>query len=828
MPRLMILTCVVLASALHAERLDVPNGDFTKPENQKHLSECQPDGLTRVNGDESASLRWNAPAPWNGALLLMPGTVQRATLKLPALPQTELKAEGWYGVVSLDVLGLDGPGKSKVALRVLDAEAKKTLAEESLRIEQQAPKGGGTEASYGRCLRIWVRIECETFLSLAGKSACAEVEVDGRRAIVVDNLRLERFHENPTRKLLGKPNGVLGPDLLGAGSMGFDGLTEHLNTAFSILGVTAKGPAAQAGLTAGDLVVAIDGLPLWESSIDPGIEWFERSHEALCGRAVLDACERRKDKGKVTLTVLRADGLHELDVKVRLTAPVGEKFPFDDGATEDLYRDLLDWTSEHQKQDGTWPGQVEVNTSIATLALMATRDLAYKSSIDKAVDALLRRNPDPTKIGGFTYWPLAFQGILFCEYYLATGKQEIVDWIRAACEWLPTTTHECKWGMQAFGHGPDGLPYEDKALMAPAAHLLVLDALARKCKVDSRIWEAIEKYVLHSWSDPKDGGHGGMGYNASYKDEEEFWSRSGLTALSLYLRGDRKDMQTALVNFMEERHQWMLNSHAYGEPGGALGLVSLAVVDAVRFKKVLPQWRWRFMNAWEPGYGLHYSTPHMGSPYMGEDEILNPAYALVLGLREPGLAMLGAEPKKWMVSAGKSDDGAWCSGMVPGEAGAFVVGPERLGLVEGCAQDRGVAHDVVPEADAAVDHLIAGEFAGLEIAAARARVEGQVEAVAVGEALLGREDAGGAAATAAGADDARELAAEFVVQVVHPVLQRAADAAMVFGRAEDERVGPLRQLDDPFHGRQLEQRAVARVVDRQHDFAQVQQLRLRT
>ena len=796
MLRLIVLTFVLIPCALSAEKLPVANGDFATPENHKHLGSWQGDGFERSKGDEASSRRWIAPTPWNDALLLMPGAVQRKTLSLPDLPKTELPAEGWYGVVSLDVLGVESAGKAKVTLRVLDADGKKTLAEETLRTEQIATRGGDSEVSYSSYLRVWTRIDAGIFQLLAGKTALAEIEIEGRRAVVVDNLRLERFHEQPSRKLLGKANGVLGPDLLGAGALGFDGLTEHLNTAFSVLDVRAKGPAAQAGLKPGDLIVAVDAIPLWESDISPGNEWFERSHEAVCGRAVLAACERRKDKGRVSLTVLRSDGLHELEMRVQQLEAPGDSFPFDDGATTSLYKDLLAWTVDHQKNDGTWPGQVEVNTAIATLALMATRDPTYKSVIDKAVDALMRRNPDPTQIGGFTYWPLAFQGILFCEYYLATGKSEILDWIRSACEWLPTTTHECKWGMQAFGHGPDGLPYEDKALMAPAAHLLVFDALARKCKVDSKIWEHIEKYVLHSWSDPKDGGHGGMGYNASYKDKEEFWSRSGLTALSLNLRGDRTGMQTALVNFMEERHQWMLNSHAYGEPGAALGLVSLAVVDPGRFKNVMPQWRWRFMNAWEPGYGLHYSTPHMGSPYMGEDEIINPAYALVLGLRAPGLALLGAEPKKWMVAIDRDDDGAWCSGVVPGESCGAVVTTHGLGVFEGLAQDRGVTDDVVPEADAAVDYFFTGQLATIEVCPTGAGVKRQVEAVAVREALLGREDAGGTPASATGADNARELAAQLIVEVVHPVLERAADAAVILGRAQDEGVSPFGKRHD--------------------------------
>lgn len=783
MKRWLILFCCVCTGALHAESLQVANGDFSKPEQTEHLSDWQGEGFERVEGGQSSSKRWLAPEPWQGALLLMPSGSQRTKLSFPVLPETELPAAGWYGVVSLDVLGLESNGKAKLTLRVLDAEGKKTLSETTLRFEHVAPKGGTTESAYADHRRIWTRIDASTIGELAGSSAFAEFEVDGKRAIIVDNLRLERFHEQPTRKLLGKANGVLGPDLLGAGSMGFDGLTEHLNTAFSVLTVRKVSPANQGKLQVGDLVVAVNELPLWESDISPTLDWFERSHEAICGRAVLDAFERKKDKGKVTLTVLRTDGLHEIELKLRMPGALGETFPFEDDVTEQLYADVLGWTEKHQKSDGTWPGQVEVNTTIATLALMATRDLKYKSAIDKAANALLTRNPDPTKIGGFTYWPLAFQGILFCEYYLATGKSEILDWIKAACEWLPTTTHECKWGMQAFGHGPDGLPYDDKALMAPAAHLLVFDALARKCKVDSRIWEHIEKYVLHSWSDPEDGGHGGMGYNASYKDKDEFWSRTGLTALSLNLRDDRKEMQKALVKFMEERHFCMLNSHAYGEPGAALGLISLAVTEAKRFEIIMPQWRWRFMNAWEPGYGLRYSTPHMGSPYMGEDEIVNPAYALVLGLREPGLAMLDGEPKKWLVSAESSDDGAWCSSVEPGKAGARVVLTEGAGVIEGLAKHRCIANDVVAETHQPVVYFLIDELVTLKIAAACASVKRQVETVAIGEALFRREDAGDTTTAATGRHHATHFAGEFVIQMIQPVLERAGDAAVVLRRA---------------------------------------------
>ncbi|MEC7233387.1 MAG: hypothetical protein VXW31_10630, partial [Planctomycetota bacterium] len=190
-----------------------------------------------------------------------------------------------------------------------------------------------------------------------------------------------------------------------------------------------------------------------------------------------------------------------------------------------------------------------------------------------------------------------------------------------------------------FGHGPDGLPYDNKALMAPTAHLLVFDALARRCGVESRVFEHVEPYVRHAWSDPSSGGHGAMGYNGSYRDKGEFWSRTGLVALAEVLRGDDAAMAPSLLVLMEERHPWMLNSHAYGEPGGALGLLSLSTVKRDLLERIVPLYRWRFLNAWEPGHGLRYTSPHMGAPYMGEEAILNLSYLLLLAIETRGLAI---------------------------------------------------------------------------------------------------------------------------------------------------------------------------------------------
>jgi len=563
-----------------------------------------------------------------------------ARVTVPAAPAPEkVPSGGWFGLVTIDDAGTEGQGSLDLAAYA--AEGSVPLVKETFATEQVSDRG-----------RVRVLIPAADFAPLAGSSLRLELSGRGPVQLRLDDLTVQRFHVAPTKKLVGKANGKLGPDLLGIGAFGFTGLTEHHGNAFSILDVGKEGPAARAGLKKGDVVVDLEGEPLPSSSIAPGWEWFRESHEAMFGRAIESALfEGRRE---VKVTVLRPDAggatfeTLELSLEVPFTTAPGERFPLAGTLAGELRADLIGWTARNQKEDGSWPGTGAVNPAMAGLALLGTHDPRYAEQIRRCVDWILARNPKPSEMKGLAFWTIAFHGMFLAEYHLASGDERVLPWITEALEWLPSTTHESKWGMQGFGHGPDGLPYGNKGLMAPCAHLLVFDALGRRCGVDSKVWEHIEPYVVHSWSDPDKEGHGGMGYNASYKDKGEFWSRTGLVALAAALRGDTGRMHLPLCLFMGERHPWMLNSHAYGEPGAALGLVSLAVAHRPTFEEILPQWKWRFLAAWEPGFGLRYSTPHMGAPYMGGEAIINPSYALLMAVENRGLVMTGGEPERWL------------------------------------------------------------------------------------------------------------------------------------------------------------------------------------
>ncbi len=607
---------------------------------QRHGTPATVGGFELSSGPDE-SLQWFTPPGREPvAVRLAPDAVWSTWFDTPPPIAGKLDAKGWFGVLSLDCFAEAGQ-QIKLRMEVTDEDAGRVVMKSTVKVTETSHRS----ESGSRVQRIHLRIDAKDFAAWADSVLRLDLSVEGG-PVVIEQMCFERFHRETSRELLGKANGPFGPDLLQSGALGFSALTEHQGVSFPVMSVTKGSPAARAGLAVGDLITSVDGRPFPRSSLAPGEDWFEQSHEAFLGRAILAAARSDADKPQLRLTVLRAKGPRELTLKLRKPPRVATAFNEQDPELRRLYADVVQWVAEHQRGDGSWPGHGEVNTSLAALTLLGTRDPAHSGAIHRAYRYFLRHNPDPRKMK--SYWIIAFQGWFIAEYYLATGDEKAKEWVARAVEWLPSTSHTCTWRMPAFGHGIDGLPYDDKGLMAPTAHLLVFDSLAARCGVEPTLLDHLSDYILHSWSDPSNGGHGAMGYNASCRDQDQHWSRSGLVALALHLRSEWPQMERSLLDNLGRRDAWMLNSHAYGEPGGALGLLGLAVAAPESYGEIQSRWAWRYANAWEPGYGLRYSTPHMGSPYMGEDEIMNPAYGLLFAALDGGLVMAGGEEKRWL------------------------------------------------------------------------------------------------------------------------------------------------------------------------------------
>ena len=475
--------------------------------------------------------------------------------------------------------------------------------------------------------RIWLEIPEPLMAALVGKRFGVRIKGGAGEPVVIGQPSFCRINKEPSSKLFGRSNGGQGPDKLGAGLLGFDALTEHEQTVLTVMDVRRGSPASKAGLKVGDAIVAVEGRPLPINNLDPGWEWLANSHEAVLGTASEEAL--KSGNGKVSLTVLRKGKIEVLDHVFGRSKAFTTMNPATDPEAAALLEDMIEWLENNQREDGSWSGDIK-RTMFASLAMLATGEPKHRRRVKKAIDWALAQFPEPEKHGNLGFWSAGYMMTLFGEWHLHTGDQRVLKPIREARDWAVAGQHICKWGMPALGHGPSGLPYDNKSLVAPALHLLVGEALTKDCGVESQIWELLDPYMMHSWSDPEKGGHGAMGYNGSYRDLGEFWSRSGLYLIAAHLRSEKPRVKPALAKIMWERHPWIRNSHAYGEPGGAWGLMGLSLAAPEFYQEVIANYRWWFSLAWEPGYGLHFTTPHMGAPYMGEDDLLNCIYPLVL------------------------------------------------------------------------------------------------------------------------------------------------------------------------------------------------------
>lgn len=650
---LIALGLMILAAP--AVEVKLPQGTFVFAPGARDGKPGVPADWT-VDPAAPASVRsWRVAGSNRDAMAMGAGGAAVTKVSVPAVK--EGSKPGDWGLW----LGIDVAGVTEAGLASLKAEAtgpdNALLARSVLRINdatavvREDPAATAVAGAMAAPRTLWLQVPAAAMDNITGKPITLKIAHADGKPIVVSRVFAYLLHRAPTEALLGKANGNNGPDKIAAGGLGFDALTEHGHSVFTIMTVRSGSPAAKAGLAQGDVVTAINGQALDPADLWAGWDWFHRSHEAALGRAI--DTKAAANGNRVKLGIVRAkDGQPaELDLELAGRPMFNAEFPFDGDATVAMYRDMIDFIVHKQKENGGWNDN-QIHTALSGLALLGTRDRAHLPRIRKAVEWCLAKSPDPTKEKGLCYWGMGHQGVFLAEYHLATGDPSVLPWINAAMQWIPTGVHPTKWGYPGLGHGPEGLPYEQKGLIAPAVHLAMFDALGRQCGGTSDFWDKLWPYFNDTWSDLEKGGHGGLGYNASYRDTEEFWFRSGLFSAALNVLGQRPDMQSGMTRIMRTRHPWLRNSHAYGEPGAAWGLMGLAGVAPQRFREVMAEYRWSFALAWEPGYGLRFTTPSMGAPYMGEEDLINPAYAAVLSARHHGLWLTGARDRGWLKTPG--------------------------------------------------------------------------------------------------------------------------------------------------------------------------------
>jgi len=505
--------------------------------------------------------------------------------------------------------------------------------------------------------RAWLEIPPHIMSGLEGKSFELRVLNDSQNAVVIGapRPRFDHAHLSPGGSLLNRGSGRF---KLGAGLLGFDALYENNRSILTVMTVRPGTPAAEQQMVRGDVILAVRGRPLSFNNIFRGWEWFHHAHETIIGRET----EAALQAGETTLplTLLRNGVAVDIHLPLTRVAAFTTMNPTHDPESARMLDDCLGFLARTQRDNGSW-SDCMIRTSFSALAMLSTGQPEHIDRARNAVRWAQARYKKPDDYGGLGFWYGAYAGLLYIEWHLATGDTSVLPNLEALREWVIGGAHMSRFGILALGHGTGGLPYSQGGLVAPTCHFLLVEAIAMRAGLQSAIWELILPYMERSWADPAQGGHGALGYFPAQRDNDQHWSRSGLFAMAAHLRGERPDMRDAMIQSMYVRHPWLRNSHAYGEPGGALGLLALNLAAPEIHAEVIRNYAWWFSLAWEPGYGLRYTTPHYGSTYMGEEDLINAAYALVIQSRRrtlhlTGLPQAGA-PINWAVydATGASD-----------------------------------------------------------------------------------------------------------------------------------------------------------------------------
>ena len=221
-----------------------------------------------------------------------------------------------------------------------------------------------------------------------------------------------------------------------------------------------------------DVILGVDGKPFGDDA---------RKSIALA----IQEAETEARGGVLKLTVSRSGKVQELSIKLLVMGTYSDSAPWScekskrilDGAIKVL---------EKEEMKADWAGPIQ------GLALLATGKPEYLPKLQDFARRLAALHVDPNKkpsgpVWGNT-WPLAYQNLFLCEYYMVTRDKEVLPAIEKNA--LSLARGQSMYG--TFGHGFAALtrdgkfngsvpPYGPVNMAGLPANLAIV--LARKCGV---------------------------------------------------------------------------------------------------------------------------------------------------------------------------------------------------------------------------------------------------------------------------------------------------------------------------------------------------------
>jgi len=258
---------------------------------------------------------------------------------------------------------------------------------------------------------------------------------------------------------------------------GLQGRTTAASRQILITHVGAKSPA-DGVLQVDDVILGVGGRP------------FQDDARKSFAAAIQEA-EKESKGGILKLTRWRAGKTAEVQLKLRVMGTYAATAPYDCPKSKKIFEEACA-ALEQEPLPANWHG------AINGLALLATGDEKYRPRLQKLAQEIAVKALKLDRVGMGT-WENGYRGLFLCEYYLATGDEQVLPGLKAMT--LSLAKGQSMYG--TFGHGyanrtPEGNlhgsipPYGPVNQAGLPANLAIV--FGKKCGVkDDEIDPAIER-----------------------------------------------------------------------------------------------------------------------------------------------------------------------------------------------------------------------------------------------------------------------------------------------------------------------------------------------
>jgi hypothetical protein len=430
---------------------------------------------------------------------------------------------------------------------------------------------------------------------------------------------------------------------------------------FLLVKYVFKGSPADRKVKVGDVIIGVNNRPFQtEHKNGYGMKVFGGDGPIKEFANALEACQREKKKGKLTINVLRKRKKQKIKIKVENRyGTYGKTFPMNCKKSSVILKQTYAYLLKEQKSDGSWTG-FETNL-FAPLALMSSGDKKHREAIKKSAK-YHARNTKANDSGSLINWRYMSAAIVLSEYYLQSKEKWVIKELKEIYTFLLSTqyTNLSQVNPKVKESHPDSYP-KNKAKShggwghnpgfegyGPIAMITAQGALAfslmEKCGITI---DRNRHDIAYAYLDRATGPTGYVWYEDSYKKiTRRDWAdmgRTGTTAIAFALspyRGNKYKRSAALsASCIGQHPQSFPDTH--GSPLMGMGFTALgAHIDRDAFRRLMDANKWWFTLAQCFDGTFYYQPNRDNARYGGLSRIAQTAIvAFIYSLKNKKIQM---------------------------------------------------------------------------------------------------------------------------------------------------------------------------------------------